>query len=131
MRVVARIGLIVALMAVGCAGPQPASPTQSTSDPSEALYAENRGGPDLVLAVGSAPGVPLPCGASVVLRPGEAGAPDLPWDFQVRRADSGKAVLTQEVDALPRWFVQIGDQIVGGGLQPGPIEGPPGPPCGG
>jgi hypothetical protein len=113
MKAVARIGLVVALLAAGCAAPPPASPAQPSRDPSDALYAENRGGPDLVLVVGSAPEVPLPCGASLGLRPGEAGLPDLPWSLVARRADSGEVVLTEQVAALPRWFVQLGTDAPG------------------
>jgi hypothetical protein len=66
-----------------------------------------------VLVIGSAPEVPLPCGASVALRPGEVGLPDLPWSVVARRAGSSEAVLTEQVPALPRWFVQIGNDAPG------------------
>ena len=84
-----------------------------------------------MFSVAGAPDVNVPCDGDASLTPGASGMPALPWHLVVRRASDGGVVLTQDVAQLPRWFVQVGDQIVGGGLQPGPIEGPPGPSCAG
>lgn len=109
------------LLVLGCSAPAPTG----------TLHVENRGGPGLVFSVAGAPDVIVPCDGGASLTPGTSGMPALPWHLEVRRASDRGVVLTEDVAQLPRWFVQIGDQVVGTGLNPGPIEGPPGPPCGG
>jgi hypothetical protein len=111
--------MLAAIVVTGCAGPTaPGS-----------LYVENRGGPDLVLFVAGAPPVSVPCGGGAVLVAGTGGMPRLPWQLEVRRAADGALVMREEVTQLPRWFVQIGDEVVGGRLNATAIEGPAGPPC--
>ena len=95
------------------------------------LHAENRGGPDLLFNVSAAVQVRLPCDGGASLVPGVGGLPHLPWHLEVRRAADGAVVLRAEVTELPRWFVQLGDEVVGGGLNASPVAGPAGPPCGG
>ena len=107
MRTVGTIGLIVALLAAGCGWAPP------SLDPSDALYVENRSGPDLVLKVGSAPEAALPCGATLKYRPGDPGRAGLPWSLEVRLADSGEGVLMDQVTQLPSWLVQLGDGEIG------------------
>jgi len=111
--------MLAAILLGGCSTP----PQPGT------LHAENRGGPDLVFQVTGAPEVSVRCNGGAALTPGSAGMPGLPWHLDVRRAADGALVLTEEVTQLPRWFVQIGDEVVGGRLNATAVEGPPGPPC--
>jgi hypothetical protein len=121
MKLPATLGLIVALLAAGCGAapssggsPSGGSPSGNPSrDPSEALYVENRGGPDLVLVVGAALEVQVPCGAHLKLSPGDPGLSDLPWSLEARLVGSGEVVLTEEVTELPTWLVQLGTDELG------------------
>ncbi|MGK2849346.1 MAG: hypothetical protein ACSLFN_00280 [Candidatus Limnocylindrales bacterium] len=113
------LSLAAILLLAGC----------STPAASGTLYAENRGGPDLVFLVAGAPAISVPCDGGASLVPGQVGLPSLPWSLEVRRAADGAIVLTEEVTELPRWFVQIGDTVVGGSLNPTAVEGPAGPRC--
>lgn len=118
--------LAVTLIIAGCdLVPRPA-PAEA---PVQALHVENRGGPDLVFHVAGAPDVQAPCNGGATIAPGTAGVPGLPWRLEVRRAGDGGLVIAEVVTELPRWFVQIGHEVVGGGLNPSPVEGPPGPAC--
>ena len=110
---------LLGLLLVGCSSPAGAG----------TLHVENRGGPDLVVRVAGAPDVMVPCDGGASLVPGTAGMPNLPWSLEVRRVADGSLVLATEVTELPRWFVQIGDEVVGTGLGTSPVEGPPGPAC--
>jgi hypothetical protein len=111
--------ILAGLLLMGCS-PQPVA---------GALHVENRGGPDLVFRVSGAPDVRVPCDGGATLVPGTAGMPNLPWSLEVRRSADGSLVLAEEVTQLPRWFVQIGGEVIGPGLNASPIEGPPGPAC--
>lgn len=79
--------------------------------------------------VDGAPPISVPCDGDAALVPGQTGLPSLPWHLEVRRADDGAIVLTEGVSELPRWFVQIGGEVIGGHLNPTAVEGPAGPAC--
>ncbi len=79
--------------------------------------------------VQGAPAVGVPCNGGARLTPGVAGVPDLPWHLVLRRSADGTVVLDEEVTELPRWFVQIGDEVIGGTLNRLPVEGPAWPAC--
>jgi hypothetical protein len=103
MRVLTLLALLVALLVAGCGV---LVPPLASRDPDEVLHVENRGGPDLVLVVGSAR-IVVPCGATLSLMPGDGGLPGLPWTLEVRVASSGEVVLVEQVTELPRYFLQI------------------------
>jgi hypothetical protein len=111
--------LTVALVAASCVPPQPQGE----------LWVENRGGPDLVLEVAGAHAVSVRCNGGASLVPGADGMPQLPWHLRVRRAGDGRVVLDEVVAELPRWFVQIGDEVLTPNLSSTVILGPGGPPC--
>ena len=93
------------------------------------LHVENRGGPPMVIQVRGGPRVVVPCDGGAALVVGQGGLPGLPWQLEVRRADDGVVLLRDEVTFLPRWLVQLDDEVVGGGLNERPVAGPAGPAC--
>ena len=116
MKFATRLGFVVVLLAAGCGAPSLSAPppsAQSSRDPSDALYVENRGGPDFVLLVDSMPEMQVPCGAHLKLSPGDPGLSDLPWLLEARLASSGEVILTDQVTELPIWLVQLGTDGLG------------------
>jgi hypothetical protein len=123
MRALATLAL-VSMIAAHCAlvAPPP-GPTRSPPT-DEVLYVENRGGPEYVVSVGGKPLLTVGCGESDVLTLGRQGVPALPWDLDISRARDGATLVKARVDELPRWFVQLGEEVGSGGLSRVPILGP-------
>lgn len=111
--------LVVALVTASCV------PSQASG----VLWVENRGGPDLVVEVAGAAAVSVPCNGGTSMVPRADGMPQLPWHLQICRAEDGRVVLNEVVAELPRWFVQIGDEVLTPNLSATAILGPGGPAC--
>lgn len=102
------------------------SPTPLPAFPAE-LNLENRGGPAFVVNINGSDVVTVECNVGVSpLAPGSDDVPTLPWHLTVTRQRDRRLVYEGEVTQLPRWLVQIGEDI---GLASTAVAGPPGPTC--
>ncbi len=73
------------------------------------------------IAINGAQVATVPCNGGFVFRPGEAGAPPLPWDVKVMDQSTGRVVLEQRIAELPRWLVIFRDSA---GVSASPVLGP-------
>jgi hypothetical protein len=101
---------LIAIYAPACA---PAGPQQ--------LQILSKGGPPVSVAINGAQVANVPCNGGLVFRPGENGAPQLPWDLKVVDQSTGRVVLEQRITELPRWLVVFRDSA---GVSASPIAGP-------
>jgi hypothetical protein len=91
------------------------------------LSLENRGGPAFTVRIGDVQVATLRCDSAELLRPGEDGLPELPWDLSLVRVLGEFPLLREQVAVLPRWYVQLGDESLG--LSDQVVLGPIPPPC--
>ena len=109
----------IACALVACAAPTP------VASPDPVLYLENRGGLQFTVRISGAVVATVSCGSGAALRPGQENVPELPWDLTIVRVRDGRTLVATRVSELPpRWFVQIGDDVVTRGLSDVPVLGP-------
>jgi hypothetical protein len=92
----------------------------SPTGPQE-LQILSKGGPLISVAINGVQVASVPCNGSLVVRPGDAGVPPLPWDVKVVDQSTGRIALEQRIAALPRWLVVFRDSA---GVSASPVLGP-------
>jgi hypothetical protein len=107
--------LVVCALACSPVGPTP--PPVNTQH----LAILSKGGPPVRVAINGAEVVALACNGGVAVRPGENGAPPLPWDIMLTDENTGRVMLEKRITELPRWLVIFRDSA---GVSASPISGP-------
>lgn len=81
----------------------------------------SKGGPPVRVLINGAEIATVACNAGAGVRPGENGAPHLPWEVKVSDQNTGRIVLEERVAELPRWLVIFRDSA---GVSASPVSGP-------
>ncbi|MGZ3585668.1 MAG: hypothetical protein ACXVAP_00300 [Candidatus Limnocylindrales bacterium] len=103
------------------------TPSASNSPPFPAVLSiDSRGGPPIVVKIGTVEVTRVACGAGAVVAPGDDGVPPLPWNLSIVKQSDGTVLLTSAVTELPKWVVLFGEEA---GITSIAVAGPQGPPC--
>lgn len=122
---------LVCSLVVGCASSVSASPSEPvvpspTSPLPAVLSIDSRGGPPVIIEIGTFEAARVGCSSGEIVTPGEAGVPPLPWDLRVIKQSDGQVLLSSRITELPQWVVLFGEAVQIGST---PVAGPAGPPC--
>ena len=107
--------LVVCTLACTPVGPAPPPPS------TQQLQILSKGGPPVRVAINGTEIATVACNGGRGVRPGESGAPSLPWDLRLTDQNTGRVVLEQRIAELPRWLVIFRDSA---GVSASPISGP-------
>lgn len=104
---------VIALIAICTSACSPTGPQE--------LQILSKGAPLVSVTINGAQVVSVPCNGGLVVRPGQEGVPQLPWDVKVIDQSRGRVLLEQRVTELPRWLVVFRDSA---GVSASPVVGP-------
>lgn len=119
--VAALAGLVAGCILIAACTPVTPTPSPPATPAGTALQVQSKGAPTVTIRLNGAEAARVPCNGGVLLKPGEAGAPSLPWNLEVVDQANGRLMLSQPVTELPRWLLVQRDFA---GISTSPILGP-------